>query len=369
MLDQLIKWRRHLHQIPEIGLKEYKTAKYIHQELETMGYQWEPILETGTYVYIDNNKKDTIAFRSDIDALAIKECNDIDYQSKHVGMMHACGHDGHMSALLGLAHKLKTSQADLPHNILLLFQPAEESPGAARFIVETGLFEKYNVKEIYGMHLMPFLDEGIIATKKGPLMAMCGELDVKIIGKSAHAGLAHKGIDSIVIASHAIQMYQDLLSRRISPFQSTVLNIGQINGGTVRNGVAGETEYHGTVRCFDENTFNELTNAIGNIHNGLKSIYGCDIEWSCPPLYPPVLNDSHLFDKFKKVVDNFVELNEPLMLAEDFSYYQKAIPGLFFFLGTKSNQYSNGLHTETFNFDEKVLLKAVNIYYQLALSY
>lgn len=368
MLDQLIKWRRYLHQIPEIGLKEYKTAHYIRQELEAMGYQWESVLETGTYVYINNNKKDTIAFRSEIDALAINECNDVDYKSKHNGMMHACGHDGHMSALLGLANKLKTSTVDLPHNILILFQPAEESPGAAQSIVETGIFEKYNVKEIYGMHLMPFLDEGIVATKKGPLMAMCGELDVKIIGKSAHAGLSYKGIDSIVIASYAIQMYQDLLSRRTSPFQSVILNIGKINGGTVRNGVAGETEYHGTVRCFDENIFNELTNSIENIHNGLSRIYGCHIEWSCPPLYPPVLNDFILFDKFKKVVKDFVELNEPLMLAEDFSYYQKSISGLFFFLGTRSNQYSSGLHTEKFNFDEKVLLKAVDVYYQLALT-
>lgn len=368
MLDQLIKWRRELHQIPEIGLKEFKTSNYIRKELEAMGYQWESILETGTYVYIDNNKKDTIAFRSDIDALVINECNDIDYKSKHDGMMHACGHDGHMSALLGLANKLKESTDDFPHNILLLFQPAEESPGAARLIVETGIFEKHHVKEIYGMHLMPFLAEGIIATKKGPLMAMCGELDVKVIGKSAHAGLSNNGIDSIVIASHAIQMYQDLLSRRISPFQSVVLNIGKINGGTVRNGVAGETEYHGTVRCFDENTFNEVTRGIGNIHNGLKNIYGCNIEWSCPPLYPPVLNDSILFNKFKKVVEDLIELSEPLMLAEDFSYYQKVIPGLFFFLGTKSNKYSSGLHTEKFNFDEKVLLKAVDIYYQLALQ-
>lgn len=367
-MEELRKWRRDLHQIPEVGLKEEKTAAYIRQELKNMGYHYETIIETGTYVFIDYGQSDTIAFRSDIDALEINEKNDVDFKSQHPGVMHACGHDGHMSALLGLAKRLKESQDTFSHNILLIFQPAEESPGAARFIVESGIFQKYHVKAIFGMHLMPMIEEGVIACKEGPLMAMCGELDVKIKGKGSHAGLPQNGIDSILIASQAIQQYQSLVSRQISPFEPVVLNIGKIMGGTARNSVASETNLYGTIRCYSEEMFQILNDKIQKIHDGLMNTYGCDIEWSCPPLYPPVINDQKLYESFKEVVQGtYIELKEPLMLAEDFSFYQKEIPGVFFFLGTKSDQYHSGLHTETFNFNEDVLLKAVDLFYQLAI--
>lgn len=368
-MEELIRWRRELHQIPEVGLKEYQTAAYIRHELEELGYQWEAILETGTYVYIDNHCSSTIAFRSDIDGLAINEENQIDYCSKHPGYMHACGHDGHMSALLGLAKRLKQSCDIFPSNILLIFQPAEESPGAAKDIVESGIFDKYHVKAIFGMHLMPFIEEGKIACKAGPLMAMCGEMDVKIKGRGSHAGLPQQGIDSIVIASQALSQYQSLVSRQISPFQPVVLNVGKIVGGTARNSVASVTQMYGTLRCYDEELFKMMTDKINDIHKGLELTYGCKIDYSCPPMYPPVLNDGCLYQQVQSLMnDDFIELDEPLMLAEDFAFYQKAIPGLFFFLGTKSKEYQSGLHTETFNFHEEVLEKAVDLYYTIALN-
>lgn len=367
-MEQLKKWRRDLHQIPELGLQEYQTAAYIRQELDKMGYQWEAIVETGTIVYIDYHQSTTIAFRSDIDALAIHEKNNVDFASKTPGMMHACGHDGHMSALLGFAKRLKETQNQPLYNILLVFQPAEESPGAAKQVVESGIFDKYNVKAIFGMHLMPFIEEGLIACKNGPLMAMCGELDVKVLGKGAHAGLPQDGIDSIIIANQALQQYQTIISRRISPFLPVVINIGHIIGGTARNSIASETNMHGTLRCYDEKLYMKVIHDMDNLHKSLEMAYGCTIEWSCPPLYPPVLNDCHLYEKFKEIVDDkiYVELEEPLMLAEDFSFYQKAVPGIFFFLGTKCKEYQSGLHTETFNFHEEVLKQAVDLYEKIA---
>lgn len=367
-MEDLIRWRRELHQIPEIGLKEYKTAQYIRHELEIMGYKWESVIETGTIVYIDQGKKETIAFRSDIDGLPLNENNDVMYRSVHKGIMHACGHDGHMSALLGLAKQIKTSSKEFPCNILLIFQPAEESPGGARLIIEKGILEKYQVKAIYGMHLMPTIEEGIIACKSGPLMAMCGELNVCIYGQGIHAGLSHLGKDSIVIASQIIDQYQTLVSRMTSPFQPIVLNVGTICGGTVRNSVASKCQMQGTLRCYDEYLFKKVVSQIEKIHKGIQLIYDCDIEWSCPPLYPPVINDDSLYLKLKSLIkDDFIELKEPLMLSEDFSYYQKEVKGLFFYLGTKCHEYQSELHTETFNFHEDVLKKAVDIYYQLAL--
>lgn len=367
-MDNLKRWRRELHQIPELGLQEKQTAAYLRHELEQMGYQWEAVVETGTLVYIDYGCLDTIAFRSDIDGLPMEEQNQVMYASQHPGCMHACGHDGHMSALLGFAQKLKDTKEKLEYNILLIFQPAEESPGAARFVVESGVFERYHVKAIFGMHLMPFIDEGIIACKSGPLMAMCGEIDVTIQGKGSHAGLPQEGTDSIVIASAAIQEYQSLMARRVTPFGPAIFNIGQINGGTARNSVASQTTLHGTLRCYDEKLFHDITSLVDNIHHGLEISYGCQIQWSCPPLYPPVVNHHQLYQQFIQWIskDQYLELEEPLMLSEDFAFYQKEIPGIFFFLGTKCDEYQSGLHTETFNFHEKVLVKAVDLYYTIA---
>ena len=366
-LEQIKKWRQELHQIPELGLQEYKTANYLKAELIKMGYQPISILETGILVYIDNGYDKTLAFRSDIDALKIKEQTNCSFISKHEGYMHACGHDGHMAALLGLAKKLKDSPNSFEHNILLIFQPAEEAPGGAKLLVEEGILNKYQVKAIFGLHLMPTIDEGKIACRPGPLMAQNGELDVTVIGKSAHAGLYHLGVDSIVIASSIICQYQNIISRIISPVESCVINIGEINGGTVRNIVADKTTFKGTVRTYSEAVFKKITDTMQAINHGMEESYGCKIEFSCPPMYPPVLNDYDLYRQFINLVDkNYEELKEPLMLAEDFAFYQKEVPGIFFYVGTKTAKYLSGLHTETFNFNEEVLVQAVELYYRLA---
>ena len=369
-MEDIVRWRRELHKIPELGLKEYKTAAYIREELNKMGYQYDTMIDTGTLVFIDNHKAETLAFRSDIDALAIAEKNDIEFKSKHIGYMHACGHDGHMAALLGLAKRLKTIE-NPKYNYLLIFQPAEESPGAAKLIVESGIFDKYHVAAIFGMHLMPFLDEGVIGCKSGPLMAECGELDVEIAGKSGHAGLPHEGIDSVMIASEAIQGYQKIVSRKISPFSPCVLHIGKIEGGDARNSIAPSVKMQGTIRCYDEEVFKKMNEEIDKLHRGLEETYNCTITKSCPPMYPPLINDESVYQRFIQLVDkkNYIELKEPLMLAEDFSFYLKEIPGLFFYLGIKSDIYNSGLHTETFNFNEEVLLKAVDLYYNIAVNY
>jgi hippurate hydrolase len=368
-MEDIVRWRRELHLIPELGLKEYKTAEYIRKEINQLGYESEVILETGTIVFINNGMKETLAFRSDIDGLEINEKNDIDFKSSHNGLMHACGHDGHMATMLEFLKRIKT--IDNPrYNFLIIFQPAEESPGAAKDVVETGIFDKYNVKAIFGMHLMPFLEEGVIGCKSGPLMAQCGELDVDIYGKGSHAGLPHQGVDSIIIASEAMSSYQNIISRKISPFSTAVLNIGMIKGGTARNSVASHCELHGTIRTYDESVFDYIVDSIDKVNKGLEINYNCSIKMTCPPMYPPVLNDESVYKRVCEITNyNFKELKEPLMLAEDFAFYQKAIPGLFFFLGIRNEKYQSGLHTETFNFDEHVLYKAVDMFEKIAREF
>lgn len=366
LLEKIKTWRRHLHAIPEIGFQEKKTALYLYNELKQMGYHPVYITETGIIVYLDFSKERTLAFRSDIDALKITEQTGEQFCSQHEGYMHACGHDGHMAALLALAWRLKDVET-LPHNILLIFQPGEEMVNGARSIINTGIFEKYNVRGIFGLHMYPDVEEGKIACRKGPLMAQSGELDVVVHGRSAHAGKYHEGIDSIVIASELIMQYQTIVSRMISPMQPVVINIGTIQGGTVRNIVADKTAFHGTVRTYDENVFAKIVQAMKGFNEGVQQAYGCQIEFKCQSFNPPVINDKNLYEQMKSLVqDDFVELDEPVMLAEDFAHYQKVIPGVFFFVGTKCLQYHSGLHTSTFQFHEEVLLKAVDLYYQLA---
>lgn len=359
MLDLLTKWRDDLHQIPEIGLKEVKTTAYLIKELKKMGYEPKKCLETGCYVYIEQNSTKTIAFRSDIDGLAIPEQSQHPYPSKHEGLMHACGHDGHMACLLGLAKALINKK--LRYNVLLIFQPAEEHPGGARLVVASGLLEKYHVAAIFGLHMMPSVEAGKIALKEGPLMAQCGELDVKITGRGAHAGTPQLGIDTIMIASQLMNMYHTIITRDVSPLQNTIIHIGQIEGGSARNSVAEKTIMRGTIRAYDENVFHYMTAMIGKINDAMAEVYHCQIETSCPPLYPPVINDHNLCAQMFRFMNPIV-LKEPLMLAEDFSFYQKVVPGAFMFLGTKTKQKHASLHSPQFDFDNDILLSGVQAY-------
>lgn len=368
LFKKICQWRRRLHTIPEIGFQEKKTSAYLYDELIKMGYDPVFVTETGIIVFLDFGCRQTLAFRSDIDALKITEQTGADFCSQHDGYMHACGHDGHMAALLALAYRLKDVKT-LKNNILLIFQPGEEISNGARSIIDTGIFEKYHVKGIFGLHMFPDLEEGKIGCRKGPLMAQSGELDVVIHGKSAHAGKYQEGIDTIVIASQLITQYQSIVSRMTSPMQPAVIHIGKIQGGTVRNIVAEKTAFHGTVRTYDEKLFNRIVAAMKGYHQGMEKAYGCQIDFSCQTFNPPVINDKGLYLQMVSLLkDDFEELEEPVMLAEDFSHYQKVIPGVFFFIGTKCSEYHSGLHTPTFQFHEKVLLKAVDLYYQLACS-
>jgi hippurate hydrolase len=274
--------------------------------------------------------------------------------------MHACGHDGHMSALLGFAYRLSQKKEHYKNNILLIFQPAEEAPGAAKYIVESGLLNDYHVKAIYGIHLMPYIEEGDLYSKAGSLMAECGEIDIVIKGKGAHAGTPEQGHDAIIAASMLVAQFQTIHSRSISPFEDVVLNIGKINGGTARNAVAEEVKLEGTLRCYDEDVFMHVVNRMKEIAKGLEVAYGCDIDVTCDPMYPPLLNDETLFEKAKSF--GVKQLKQSMMLAEDFAFYTKAVPSLFIYVGTKTKTMQSGLHTSTFNFNEEVLERAVDFY-------
>lgn len=372
LLEDIVKNRKALHQIPETALEEFKTKEYLKNYLQSIGLEPKDIVETGLYVYIEGkDKENCIAFRSDIDALNITEETGIDFESTHKGKMHACGHDGHMSTLLAFAKYLTTIQP-LEKSVLLIFQPAEESPGRAKAIVETGIFEKYNVKAIYGMHLFPELPEGTVACKEGPFFAQATIINVSITGKSGHGAMPHKAIDPLMAFTKVIDAYQTIISRNFSPFDPGVITIGKFSGGSAQNIIPDKIKFSGTARTFSQEHSEYIIERMKEIHRGIELAYRVKIDEKLEILYPPVINDKELYKKFVETMKpmNYQEY-EPLTISEDFSYYQQAVPGIFMLLGTRNEEkgYTHPLHSCHFNFDEKVLLKGVEAFIRILESH
>lgn len=372
LLDDIIKNRRALHQIPETALEEFKTKEYLKNYLISIGLEPQEVVETGLFVYIEGkDKENCIAFRSDIDALNIKEETGAEFESKHIGKMHACGHDGHMTTLLAFAKYLTTIQP-LEKSVLLIFQPAEESPGRAKDIVETGLLKKYNVKAIYGMHLFPELPEGTVASKEGPFFAQAALMTTTITGKSGHGAMPHKTIDPLMAFTKIVDGYQTIVSKNLSPFDPGVVTIGKFCGGSAQNIIADTVNFWGTIRTFKEENTEFIIDRIKEIHRGIELSYRVKIDEKIDIVYPPVVNDKELYKKFVETMKNmdYVE-HEALTISEDFAYYQKEIPGIFMLLGTRSEEkgFIHPLHSCHFNFDEKVLLKGVEAFARILESH
>ncbi len=370
------KIRRALHQIPETGFKEKQTGEWIKNYLKTLGYDFGEVATTGVYVYVPSNidkKEPCRALRTDMDALEITEPEteeNRDYRSRNEGCMHACGHDGHMTMMLLTARYLK-EHPDFKHGpVLLLFQPAEEGPGGALPVSESGIFEKYQVKEIYGYHLFPFVEEGVVSSTPGPMMAMTSEFYITIRGKSSHAGNPEKGVDAIVAGAAFVSAIQSVLSRNIKRDEATLINIGTFNGGERMNIVPGEAKITGTMRSYSKDVQETMRKRMREVLDGVDLAYGTKSELEITDMYPPVRNDRKLYERMWALCPEPKEPFEKVMLAEDFAIYQDYLPGLFMGIGCLSEEkgYTENLHTPGFNFDEKVLLRGLDLYLRLIAS-
>jgi hippurate hydrolase len=368
-MNKTTKYRRDLHKIPELSLKEYKTSQYLKDTLTEMGYTPFSLLETDVLVFIDNHKEETVAFRSDIDALPVLEETGVDFLSTHKGNMHACGHDGHMAMLLTFADYLKDKQDKLNTNILLIFQPAEESIGGAKLLVDKGLLSSYNVQKVFGIHLFPEIPQGTIASRSGEFMARASEVTIKIKGKTAHGAMPQLGIDSNIVLAKLLLDFQTIQTRNLSPLEYSIITFGRIEGGTVRNVISDLGVLEGTVRAFNNDTFDTIIHTMKQICHGYEQSYGVTIDFHNTEGYLPVINDPALYKEFKQAIKGipYHEFDKPLMIAEDFSFYQNEIPGVFFFVGTKNEElgYIHSLHNSKFNFDEEALLLGVKAYKQI----
>ena len=362
LTQKIYKHRKELHCIAEIGRKEFKTSKYIKDYLDKINVNYNTYLDTAIVGKINGKiGTKTIAFRSDMDGLVTDE-----------GVKHLCGHDGHMSILLGLIELINDNKELLNDNIVFIFQPAEEGPGGANELIKLGIMEEYNIDEIYGLHIYPDIPEGKIGIREGYFLSHSGEFEVNINGKSGHGAMPQNGIDSIVVASNIINNFQSIISRNISPIDNAVLTIGKINGGVRRNIIAENVKLEGTIRAFKPNVYDNMKLRMNEICKGIELAYNCNINLYIKDDYPAVNNDKNLFKEFTEAMkcyykeDKVIKL-DPLMISEDFSYYQKKVPGLFFMLGARNEDkgYINGLHNINFNFDEQVLLNGLEIYINL----
>lgn len=362
LLDDIRKYRQDLHRIPELGFLVYKTGAYVKEILSKLECKIEPLVNTGFAVFFDFGCEESLCFRCDMDGLPIEEQTVAFYASEHEGCMHACGHDGHMANMLGFAHVLDKyikERKELPYNALLIFQPAEETIDGAEAIVKTTVFEDYNVKAIYGLHLWPMIEKGEIASKPGAMMARSTNVKVIFEGKSAHAGEPDKGRDALLAACEFVTKIYDYKDNFIR--ERSILQFGKMESGNVRNAISPYTSLDGTMRTFNDLTWAKIVNAMRNIADDIEQNIGVKVDVDVSQWHPAVVNDTTLYSKIKYALKNldFVELRRPVMIAEDFSCFEQVLPGVFFFLGTGTGI---PLHNDHFDFEEDVLLNGIKLF-------
>ncbi|MBP3684453.1 MAG: amidohydrolase [Oscillospiraceae bacterium] len=357
---QIYADRHALHRIPELHKELPETLAYLKNTLSGLKCRVFSPCEGALCAFFDFGKESTLAFRADMDALPIAEKTGAEYASRHEGRMHACGHDGHMAVLLELARRI-SAKTVLKHNILLVFQPAEETTGGAKDICDSGVFAHFNVEAIFGLHLWPGLEKGKIFSRKRELMARSCEVTVDIYGKSAHIAKAAEGIDALMAGAEFYTRAMEL-ERSLPDGVFRLLKFGKFHSGTVRNALSAHTHLEGSLRAFQDETFDYLAEGLHTIAEEVEGRYGCRVQLHYSDGYPAVMNPELLFDRMAETVP-FETLDEPCMTAEDFSWYQRYIPGMFFFLGLGDTP---ALHADTFDFDESVLIKGAQFFEKIA---
>jgi len=366
-LESLRLHRRALHRIPEVGEAEFKTKAYLISELERLKPDdLRTFADTGVRaVFRGNGQGRVLAFRSDIDALPVEEANTCSYASEHPGYMHACGHDGHMANLLVFAQWLSEHRNHLIDDVVLLFQPAEETVGGAKRMIDEGALENPHVDIIYGMHMMPDVPKGRISCCAGPIMAQTCEMDFIIHGKTAHGATPHLGTDAITAMGHLLTLFQTTVARSVDPCQQALLTIGKVSAGTQRNILADCAQMEGIVRTFSNAVYEGLEARIRADLQGIEAAFGVTTEFIKRVYYPCVDNDPTEFERVKEILGDVFIQEKPRMTAEDFSYYQLCVPGVFFFCGCMDEAHHAPLHASTFDFDEESLIPALALFTKL----
>ena len=354
MSQTVVAHRRALHRIPELDDQLPETVRYVRSVLEPLGCALSSPIPGSVCAFFDAGKGETAAFRADMDALPVTECTGLPYASAHPGKMHACGHDGHTAMALALAEYISAHLAELPRNVLFLFQPAEETTGGAKGLCESGILEQHHVTRVFGLHLWPGLPMGQVFTRPGPLMARANEVTVTVTGKSVHLSRASQGRDALAAGAEYLRRAYAMVDA-LPPEEPRAFLFGKMVSGTVRNAVSGKTVLEGSLRTYWEETYRFCREQLEVIGREIAAETGCGVEVYLNEGYPAVWNDEGLYETVCSAlgVDAPGLLEAPALAAEDFSCYQKAVPGVFFFLGVGNTPE---LHAPDFCFDDEAVL-------------
>ena len=352
--------RRKVHESPELAFKEEKTAELIAKKLKKLGIKYQTgIAETGVVgKLIFDESAPTVAIRADMDALPVTENTGLPYSSKNPGVMHACGHDGHIAIVLGTAAVLKKKPPE--GNVVFIFQPAEEEQGGAKPMIEQGVLDGVDV--IFGGHIERHYQVGEIGIKAGIHTSHTDAFVIKIIGKGGHAARPHLAIDSVIIASQLVINLQTIISRQVDPIYPSVITIGYLKSGTVDNVIAEKATLKGTIRTTNEHIREEIIDKIKKLSSSMAILYGAEITVEMKPGYPPIVNEESASKLAVQVSEkllgknNTIAIPYPSLGGEDFSYYLQQIPGCFVRFGAaKEGHETASSHSPNFDFDEEAL--------------
>lgn len=374
LLENALRWRRQLHQHPELGYQEQRTSELVAQVLNDAGLQvFRGLAGTGVIGTLENGPGPVIGLRADMDALPITEKGDPQWKSTHQGVMHACGHDGHTAVLLAAACQLAATR-QFSGTVHFIFQPAEENLGGARKMVEEGLFQRFPMDAVYAMHNWPGLPVGSLAVNAGAMMASLDSFEITLHGKSCHAAMPESGADPMVVAAELILALQTIPSRRLSPLASAVVSVTQIHGGEAINVIPEQIVLRGTVRCLQTDVRNRVRGLIEDFVSTLPRPFGVSGEIHWYPGYPVTANHQQPAEQVRQAAANLLGEQQvhwqvnPSMASEDFACMLEACPGAYFWLGADGTTPSAPLHNAGYDFNDELLPIGITFWQQLVES-
>lgn len=374
--DYIIEKRRYFHMNPEPSFNEYDTSKVVQEELTKIGIPFEIFAKTGIIATIKGqNPGKTVLLRADMDALEVCEKNNVSYKSQKEGLMHACGHDGHIAMLLGAAHVLNEIKNDISGEIKLLFQPAEEiAKGAKAMIEESKIID--SIDAAFAIHLWQGVPVGKISLESGARMAAADLFSIKVKGKSGHGSMPHETIDAVVVASAIVMNLQHLVSRNTNPLDTLVVTVGKLTAGTRHNIIAGEALLEGTIRSFSDEVWKKVPEQIERVVKNTAAAYNAEAEIDLVRATPPLVNNQDISDILKASAEKLygeevVTKYEKTPGGEDFAYFTQAVPGALAFVGIRNDEkgINSPHHNETFDMDEEALEMGANLYAQFAIDF
>ena len=363
--DELVRYRRHFHENPELSYQEHETAAFIERELRACDFDdvRTGVAQTGILATLRGGRPGLVTLlRADMEALPVQELSEVPYRSKRDGVMHACGHDGHMAIMLSAARYLSRRKAEIPGTIVFCFQPAEEGPAGAKAMVEEGALENPHVDRAFALHLYSGMEAGKVGIRDGPFFASSDRFSIALLGRGGHGAMPHQAVDPIPAAAQLVTLLQTIPSREIAPKDPVVLTIGKLEAGTTFNVIPDSAHMYGTTRTFDDAVRASLPDRMERMVEGLCDAMRLDYEFEYSWGYPPTVNDPAMNDVVRDVAreavgaENVVDPQDLALWSEDMSYMLNERPGAYFLIGVRGEELGvEPQHSARYDIDERAL--------------